>query len=97
MAELYAGCGAIGLGLLARRCRELRLNEASPDALAGLARGLAARPAGERARARPAGPASAALEALAGADVVIVGPPRRGSTRRSWTRSPTARRPSSTT
>jgi tRNA/tmRNA/rRNA uracil-C5-methylase (TrmA/RlmC/RlmD family) len=78
VAEFYAGCGAIGLGLLGR-CRELRFNESHPHALDGLARGLAARPAAQRARARALpGHAGDALEALAGAELVIVDPPRRG-------------------
>jgi tRNA/tmRNA/rRNA uracil-C5-methylase (TrmA/RlmC/RlmD family) len=78
VAELYAGCGAIGLGLLSR-CRELRFNESHPHALAGLARGLAARPAVERDRARVApGAAGEQTAILSGADVVIVDPPRRG-------------------
>ena len=49
--ELYAGCGPIGLGLLARS-REVAFNEVSPAGLHGLALGLAARPEPERARAR---------------------------------------------
>ena len=49
--ELYAGCGPIGLGLLARS-REVVFNEVSPAGLHGLALGLAARPESERARAR---------------------------------------------
>lgn len=76
--ELYAGCGPIGLGLLARS-REVVFNEVSPAGLAGLALGLAARPAGERARARVIpGEAGAAVHALAACDVVIADPPRQG-------------------
>ena len=78
VAELYAGCGPIGLGLLGRAA-EVRFNEVGEQALAGLARGLAARPPGERARARVVpGPAAENLDVLAGADTVIVDPPRRG-------------------
>jgi 23S rRNA (uracil1939-C5)-methyltransferase len=78
VAELYAGCGAIGLGLLPR-VRRVRFNEASPDALEGLRLGIAARPPAERARAEvEPGPAGEALGALEGADVVIVDPPRKG-------------------
>jgi tRNA/tmRNA/rRNA uracil-C5-methylase (TrmA/RlmC/RlmD family) len=78
VAELYAGCGAIGLGLVARS-RELRFNEASPHALAGLALGLAALAPADRARARVAPGAAGEQRALLdGADVVIVDPPRRG-------------------
>jgi len=76
--ELYAGCGPIGLGLLAR-CREVAFNEVSPAGLDGLAQGLAARPETERARARVIpGEAGAALAALASSDCVIADPPRHG-------------------
>ena len=77
-AELYAGTGAIGLGLLSR-CAEVRLNELEPHALEGLAAGLAAQPSElrERARVLP-GRAGERLDALADADVVIVDPPRKG-------------------
>jgi 23S rRNA (uracil1939-C5)-methyltransferase len=78
VVELYAGCGAIGLGLLARSA-SLTFVESAPDAVRGLALGLAARPAEERGRARViAAPADAAIEALAGAGVVIADPPRKG-------------------
>jgi tRNA/tmRNA/rRNA uracil-C5-methylase (TrmA/RlmC/RlmD family) len=75
-AELYAGCGAIGLGLAARGV-EVRFNESNPHALAGLARGIAALPAAARTRVE-AGEAGQALALLEGADAVIVDPPRRG-------------------
>src|SRR5262249_53004649 len=79
VVELYAGSGPIGLGLL-RRAAMLVLNESAPDALRGLALGLAARPEEERARARVAaggaGELSPAL--LSGAEVAIVDPPRKG-------------------
>jgi len=78
VAELYAGCGAIGLGLLGRS-REILFNEIAPDSLRGLAMGLAARPEPERKRARiEGGPAAHCAPHLAEADVVIVDPPRRG-------------------
>jgi tRNA/tmRNA/rRNA uracil-C5-methylase (TrmA/RlmC/RlmD family) len=78
LAELHAGAGPIGLGLLARAA-QVRFNEVSPHALAGLRRGLAARPAAERARAVLAeGPAEARLDLLDGADAVVVDPPRKG-------------------
>ena len=78
VTELYAGCGAIGLGLLARAAR-VAFNEVVPDALAGLALGIAARPAAERARAEIlAGPAAGFVDRLPDADVVIVDPPRKG-------------------
>ncbi len=70
--------GAIGLGLL-KHAREIRFNERSPDGLAGLERGLAARSADERSCARLfPGAAQARLDALPDATVVIVDPPRRG-------------------
>jgi 23S rRNA (uracil1939-C5)-methyltransferase len=76
--ELYAGCGPIGLGLLARS-REVAFNEVSAAGLRGLALGLAARPGPERARARVIpGEAGAALDALARCDSVIADPPRQG-------------------
>jgi 23S rRNA (uracil1939-C5)-methyltransferase len=78
VAEYYAGCGAIGLGL-ARRCRDLRVNERSPEAVEGLRRGIFDLPAADRTRVRVlAGEASAAAEAALGADLVIVDPPRKG-------------------
>jgi tRNA/tmRNA/rRNA uracil-C5-methylase (TrmA/RlmC/RlmD family) len=78
VAELYAGCGAIGLGLLPRAAR-VAFEEEAGASLAGLALGLAARPQAERARAEVfAGPAEERLDALVGADVVVVDPPRRG-------------------
>lgn len=78
VVELYAGCGSIGLGLLARSA-SLVFVESAPDAVRGLALGLAARPAEERARARVvAAAADEAVAELAGADVVIADPPRKG-------------------
>lgn len=78
ITECHCGVGGIGLGLL-REARNLRFNERSPDGLRGLELGLARRPAAERARAEIwPGAAEAQLGALAGADVVIVDPPRRG-------------------
>jgi len=78
VAELYAGCGAIGLGLLARSTA-VSFVESAPDAVRGLALGVAARPAAERARARVvAATAEEAVGALAGADLVITDPPRKG-------------------
>jgi tRNA/tmRNA/rRNA uracil-C5-methylase (TrmA/RlmC/RlmD family) len=78
VAEFYAGVGAIGLSVI-DRARELRLNEASPHALHGLEQGLAGLEAVQRGRVVLwPGPAGAAQEAAAGADVVIVDPPRKG-------------------
>jgi len=76
--ELYAGSGAIGLGVLAR-AESLELNELSPHGIRGLELGIAARPGRERARAALVrGDAAAQLERIARADAVIVDPPRRG-------------------
>jgi tRNA/tmRNA/rRNA uracil-C5-methylase (TrmA/RlmC/RlmD family) len=76
--ELHAGCGAIGLGL-ARRVARIAFNEVSPAGLDGLARGVAALPPDARARAAVLpGEATAHLDALAHADVVIADPPRKG-------------------
>jgi tRNA/tmRNA/rRNA uracil-C5-methylase (TrmA/RlmC/RlmD family) len=76
--ELFAGTGAIGLGLLAR-ARSVALNELSPHGLRGLELGLAARPEAERARAEILPGDAADLAArIADVDVLIVDPPRRG-------------------
>jgi 23S rRNA (uracil1939-C5)-methyltransferase len=76
--ELYAGCGPIGLGLLARSA-SLLFVESAPDAVRGLGLGLAERPPAERARARVvAAQAAAATDALDGAELVIADPPRAG-------------------
>ncbi len=76
--EFHAGCGPLGMGLL-RRVERLTFNEVSAPALDGLARGIARRPASERARAHVrAGPAAEHLDLLADADAVLVDPPRSG-------------------
>jgi len=76
--ELYAGCGPIGLGLLARS-RSLAFVESAPAAVAGLRMGLAERPADERQRALVlSGDADAAAGLLPEAEVVIADPPRSG-------------------
>jgi len=76
--ELFAGTGAIGLGLLGRAER-VGLNELSPHGLRGLELGLAARPAAEQARAEILSGDAADLAArIAEVDVLIVDPPRRG-------------------
>jgi 23S rRNA (uracil1939-C5)-methyltransferase len=78
VAEFYAGCGSIGLGLLPR-CVAVTFNERSEHGLRGLELGLARRPSEERGRARiAAGPAGERVDALAGADAVVVDPPRKG-------------------
>jgi 23S rRNA (uracil1939-C5)-methyltransferase len=78
VVEYYAGCGPIGLGLLRRSARVVFV-ESAPDAVRGLAMGIAARPEREQLRAAViAGAAGDALEAREAAQVVIVDPPRRG-------------------
>jgi tRNA/tmRNA/rRNA uracil-C5-methylase (TrmA/RlmC/RlmD family) len=78
VVELYAGCGAIGLGLVGRS-RSIVFNELHPDSLRGLEMGLAALPGAERQRARiDGGPAALCASRLMGADVVIADPPRKG-------------------
>jgi tRNA/tmRNA/rRNA uracil-C5-methylase (TrmA/RlmC/RlmD family) len=78
VVELYAGCGAIGLGLLARSA-SVTFVESAPEAVRGLRLGIAARPAVEQARARVvAAAAEQAVGALAGAELVIADPPRKG-------------------
>jgi 23S rRNA (uracil1939-C5)-methyltransferase len=78
VAEFYAGCGAIGLGLL-QRGHEVTFNEVSPAGLQGLEMGIArVRPGhSDRARVVP-GPAGECTDALLGCDVAIVDPPRKG-------------------
>jgi len=78
VAEFYAGAGAIGLSLL-EQVQELRLNESSPQSLQGLEMGLAGLDGRTRARVSVLpGPAITAIDAAAGADIVIVDPPRKG-------------------
>jgi 23S rRNA (uracil1939-C5)-methyltransferase len=78
VVEFHAGCGAIGLGLLPR-VASIAFNEVVPDARDGLALGLAALSAPERARATVLpGAAAEFTDAVRDADVVIVDPPRRG-------------------
>jgi 23S rRNA (uracil1939-C5)-methyltransferase len=78
VVELYAGCGAIGLGLVAS-CASLVFNEISPASLEGLALGVRELPAGQRSRVRVVpGPAAAACPEIQPESVVIVDPPRKG-------------------
>ena len=78
VTEFYAGVGAIGLSLLPA-VSELRMNEISPQSLAGLELGMARLDAEDRAKVSVVpGPAGHAAAAVAGADVVIVDPPRKG-------------------
>lgn len=76
--EFYAGVGAIGLSVLAHT-GETRMNEVSPHSLHGLELGLAELDPKIRNRATIVpGPAGAVYPAAAGAQVVIVDPPRKG-------------------
>jgi 23S rRNA (uracil1939-C5)-methyltransferase len=78
IVELYAGCGPIGLGLLARSA-SVTFVESAPASVRGLELGLAERPEAERARARSvAADAGRVPELLRGADLVIADPPRSG-------------------
>jgi len=78
VTEFYAGVGAIGLSLI-HELQELRLNEAAPASLQGLQMGLAGLDATMRTKVSVVpGPAATALDAAAGADVIIVDPPRKG-------------------
>jgi 23S rRNA (uracil1939-C5)-methyltransferase len=78
LLEFYAGVGAIGLSLL-DRASEMRMNEVSPHSLAGLDLGLAALEASDRARISIIpGEAGANAALAAGAEIVIVDPPRKG-------------------
>jgi 23S rRNA (uracil1939-C5)-methyltransferase len=78
VVELYAGSGAIGLGLAARS-RSVVFNELGAASLEGLALGLDALPPDERGRCRVvAGPAEAAAAEILSDRVVIVDPPRKG-------------------
>ncbi len=78
VTEFYAGVGAIGLSLLSR-ASALHMNELSPHSLQGMALGLAGLDAESRARVEVVpGAAGDALQAAAGADVVIADPPRKG-------------------
>ena len=77
--NFYAGVGAIGLSIL-ESVREIRMNEVKPQALKGLELGLARL---EPWRIGPKYPSSrerraAACLAVAGAQVVIADPPRKG-------------------
>jgi 23S rRNA (uracil1939-C5)-methyltransferase len=78
VVEFHAGVGAIGLSVFARTST-LVLNEVSPASLQGLERGLADLDLAERSRVKVVpGPAGQACGIAAGADVVIVDPPRKG-------------------
>jgi 23S rRNA (uracil1939-C5)-methyltransferase len=78
VAELHAGVGPIGLGLV-RRTERVVFNEVAKESLRGLSQGIAALPEADRARTEVLeGPASNAISRLRDGDVVIVDPPRKG-------------------
>ena len=79
VGEFYAGAGSIGIPLIAKGY-ELFMNEISPGSLAGLERGLHELRSHESI-AEPQiflGDAQEFIEQLAGLDVLIVDPPRKG-------------------
>ena len=78
VAEFYAGVGAIGLSLLPQ-LGSIVVNEVSPQSLHGLALGLAELSPAERNKVEVLpGTAGDAANVVAGADVVIADPPRKG-------------------
>jgi tRNA/tmRNA/rRNA uracil-C5-methylase (TrmA/RlmC/RlmD family) len=78
VTELYAGVGAIGLGL-AETASALHLNELGEGSLEGLRLGVAALPEALRGRVHvAAGPASDFTALIAQSDLVIADPPRKG-------------------
>lgn len=78
VVELYAGTGAIGLGLV-QRGEAVVFNELGAASLAGLARGLEQLSAEQRGRVHvEPGPASRAARHVRRDSVVIVDPPRKG-------------------
>jgi tRNA/tmRNA/rRNA uracil-C5-methylase (TrmA/RlmC/RlmD family) len=84
VAEFYAGCGPVGLGLT-QRAAEVRFNEINPHGLRGLELGLAAlsQPGDSQAPARSTtqvhtGCAGDNAAMASDCDVVLVDPPRKG-------------------
>ena len=78
VTELYAGVGAIGLSLVPRAAR-VRFNELGAGSLRGLQLGIDALPSELRARTSVhAGSVVDHIQLVAGADVVIADPPRKG-------------------
>ena len=78
IVEFHAGCGAIGLGLLARGA-EVSFNEVDPHGVRGLGHSLAQLAPDVARRARVLdGPAASHAGALASCDAAIIDPPRKG-------------------
>lgn len=80
LVELYAGVGAIGLGLV-QRCSEVVFNEVAARSLQGLELGIAA--LGREPASSPrvvSGDAILGLEYVRNGSTVIVDPPRKGLT-----------------
>jgi 23S rRNA (uracil1939-C5)-methyltransferase len=78
VAELYAGVGAIGLGL-AESASALHLNELGEGSLEGLNAGIAALAEEHRRKVSVhAGTAGDCASVVEAADIVIVDPPRKG-------------------
>lgn len=78
VVELYAGCGGIGLGLVAR-ARSITFNEIGQASLSGLNRGLSDLPPEQRERVRVVqGSAETASSEIHGGSVLIADPPRKG-------------------
>lgn len=78
ISELYAGVGAIGLGLV-ETANTLHLNELGEGSVEGLRLGVAALPDTARSRVRVhAGPAADFVGLIGQSDFVIADPPRKG-------------------
>jgi 23S rRNA (uracil1939-C5)-methyltransferase len=78
IAEFYAGCGAIGLGLVSR-CQHIAFNEIGDDSWIGLSLGINHLDEDLQSRIqREPGAAGDATALLESADVVIADPPRKG-------------------
>jgi 23S rRNA (uracil1939-C5)-methyltransferase len=78
VAELYAGVGAIGLGLV-EQATVVHFNELGDGSLEGLHAGIAALPEAQRSKVHVhPGPAGDSASLVANADCVVVDPPRKG-------------------